>query len=137
MEEVEVAVEVVVVVGVVVVVVVVSVEGRLDGAAVSALTGARDVHEGDGVGSAEVGAADNESPSNMENRSFLWLYVWAATPDSWGRLPSGLRLLLLLLTVGTKVDSSSAELVAVGVRVDPTSPVGAAVGVFPELLSSR
>ena len=135
MEEVEVAVEVVVVVGVVVVVVV-SVVGRLDGAAVSALTGARDVHEGDGVGSAEVGAADNESPSNMENRSFLWLYVWAATPDSWGRLPSGLRL-LLLLTVGTKVDSSSAELVAVGVRVDPTSPVGAAVGVFPELLSSR
>ena len=133
MEEVEVAVEVVVVVGVVVVVVVVSVEGRLDGAAVSALTGARDDHEGDGVGSAEVGAADNESPSNMENRPFLWLYVWAATPDSWGRLPSGLRL-LLVLTVGTKVDS---ELVAVGVRVDPTSPVGAAVGVFPELLSSR
>ena len=133
MEEVEVEVEVEV--GVVVVVVV-SVEGRLDGAAVSALTGARDVHEGDGVGSAEVGAADDESPSNMENRSLLWLYVWAATPDSWGRLPSGLRL-LLLLTVGTKVDSFSAELVAVGVRVDPTSPVGAAVGVFPELLSSR
>ena len=135
MEEVEVAVEVVVVVGVVVVVVV-SVVGRLDGAAVSGLTGARDDHEGDGVGSAEVGAADNDSPSNMENRSLLWLYVWAPTPDSWGRLPSGLRL-LLLLTVGTKVDSSSAELVAVGVRVDPTSPVGAAVGVFPELLSSR
>ncbi len=130
MEEVEVEVEVVVVVGVGVVVVVVSVEGRLDGAAVT------DVHEGNGVGSAEVGAADNDSPSNMENRPFLWLYVWAATPDSWGRLPSRLRL-LLLLTVGTKVDLSSAELVAVGVRVDPTSPVGAAVGVFPELLSSR